>query len=145
MLRGIYDHTRKKRSRNILLFIIVPLVFSISGIVILWWLASRAPFLIYVGVISFALAACACFVCCVFLALRTSLYVRKRHYGLWKKGFSFSYKQRAEASRQIALLDDPYLKTISLKWNRIGMFWFFLWLVFFVVGVVIVLSKNSAA
>lgn len=66
-----------------------------------------------------------------------SVHMILHHRGLWIRSmFRFSVRERAQASRQIGALEDPFLDKVFIWWHKGGMFLFKAWLVVYISVVV---------
>jgi hypothetical protein len=116
---------RNKYFRIIKLFIIVGCIFSI-----LLWLAFKGyPWFLGCAMFSLFPFVVVQMIYAVYSSWRINVYLQKNHFKIWKKGKSSSFADRVEFQRLFKELDDPYLKSLTLKGTRFSKICLWVWLI----------------
>lgn len=121
-----------KKYRKLLIYLI--LLFTIATI--LTFMADKLFFVFIFFGISFGATLAIVSIMGILYAIAWSVYMILHHRGLWMRSmFRTSMRERSRASRQIGILEDPFLDKIFIWWHKAGMFLFKMWLVVFVLVV----------
>ena len=102
------------------------------------------PELVGFGVISFAIASVLAIVVMLISWVMMELYLKKHHFSIWKESKSISAPVKAEAVRQIRMLDDSFLKKLSVNSTKIGVSFFLIWVVLLLVVACIVFISGES-
>ncbi|MCX5634286.1 MAG: hypothetical protein NTW55_00375 [Planctomycetota bacterium] len=101
------------------------------------------PELVGFGFISFAIACVLTMVVMLISMIMMQLYLKKHHFSIWKESMSISAPVKAEAIRQIKMLDDSYLKKLSVNSTKIGVSFLLVWVVLLLVVACIVFISGE--
>lgn len=128
-------HSQKKRNkyfRFIFLFLVVGSAFC--GLL---WLAFKGyPWFLFVTLFSLFPFIIIQALYALFSNWRTSVYLQKNHFKIWKKGKSSSLADRVESQRLIKEMNDPYLISLESKVTKFSKILFWVWLVS--IGIVLI-------
>lgn len=122
---------RKNYYRIVVIFLIVG-----SAFLCLLWLAFKGyPW--FLGVTLFSLFPFVVIqaLYAIYSGWRTSVYLQKNDFKTWKKSKSSSYADRIESQRLIKEMNDPYLKSLTLKATKFSTICFWVWLI--LIGIVL--------
>ena len=120
-----YQTKWNKYSQIILKFFIVGIIFSI-----LVWLAFKGyPWFLGCTLFSLFPFIVIHLIYAIYSGWRANVYLQKNHFKIWKKSKSSSLADRMESQRLIKEVDDPYLKSFTLKATRFSKICFWVWLI----------------
>lgn len=121
-----------KKYRKLLFYLL--LLFIIATI--LTFMVDKLFFVFIFFGISFGATLAIVLTMGILYAIVWSVYMIFHYRGLWIRSmFRTSIRERSRASRQIGILEDPFLDKIFTWWHKAGMFLFKMWLVVFVLVV----------
>ncbi len=121
----------KQYSRYIILFLIVGSVF----LALLWLAFKGYPWFLFVTLFSLFPFMVIQALYAIYSGWRTSVYLQKNHFKIWKKSKSSSYADRIESQGLIEQMNDPYLKSMNLKATKFSTICFWVWLI--LIGIVL--------
>ena len=125
-----------KKYRKLLFYLLLLFTTAIILSVILVFAADRIFFVFIFFGLSFGTTLAIVSTMGFLYAITWNVYMILHHFELWKRSmFRFSIRERSQASRQIGVLQDPFLDKIFTWWHKAGMFLFKMWLVVFVLVV----------
>jgi len=147
MLKYLIDMDKlgKRPYRKLAVIALAMLVVALVLSFLLPSFFKRYPALLGYGMLSFVIPFGLACVSILYVGLRCTLYSRKHHRELWKKSWSTLLKDRYHASMALRALynNDPYLKKISVRWNRFGLLCFLVWLIAFLAVATVVITVDA--
>jgi hypothetical protein len=69
----------------------------------------------------------------LYLGYKSDIYLQKNHFKIWKLGKSPLLKNRLECMNLVRELDDPYLKSVPGRGDRVSQICLWVWLFFVLV------------
>jgi len=100
----------------------------------------KQPMLVIFGFISFAITMLLVILTSLVYTLRVQGHLARHHFDLWKKSlFSSSLQVRYQAGMQLRSLKGPVERKWAIICNRIGLSFFFIWLILFIVATIVVI------
>ncbi len=116
---------KDKYLRIIKAFLIVGCAFSI-----LLWLAFKGyPWFLGCAMFSLFPFFVIQMIYFIYSSWRLNVYLQKNHFKIWKKSKSYSFADRVEFQRMFKELNDPFLKSLTLKGTRFSKICFWIWLI----------------
>ncbi len=145
MLRHILRNPNDKKLHRRWFFILLfsPIIAIASGLLIETGV-KKCPIYVAIGFVSFAITFVLVWIILVICLVFSFFYVRRHYYQLWKIIYSSaSLKERIDANRRLASLNDPKLVKMDNILNKFGLRAFLIWFILFLlIGLLIWILKK---